>query len=91
MRLYLHAFNFADPLVQSLIDPPRQNPHKELGSVEMPLPCVLPQVSYVEYQRNHRMVLKVHKDALIALRNFWKQLMHSKVGRLVSCMMGVIF
>ena len=49
----------------------------------MPLPTSSPQVSYVEYQRNHRMVLKVHKDAMVALRNFWCKLLHGKVGWLV--------
>jgi hypothetical protein len=37
-------------------------------------------VSYVEYQRNHRLVLKTHKDALYAMRHFWQCLLHSKVG-----------
>ena len=36
-------------------------------------------VAYVEFQRNYRLALKVHKDALLAMRAFWSLLLHSKV------------
>jgi hypothetical protein len=28
-------------------------------------------VSYVEFQRNYRLVMKVHKEALLSMRAFW--------------------
>ncbi|KAJ9519441.1 hypothetical protein QJQ45_023173, partial [Haematococcus lacustris] len=34
-------------------------------------------VSYVEYQKNLRLVIKSHREALLALRQFWTHLMHS--------------
>lgn len=34
----------------------------------------------MEFQRNHRLVVRVHKEALYAMRNFWQNLMRSKVG-----------
>ncbi|EFJ49262.1 phosphate acetyltransferase [Volvox carteri f. nagariensis] len=36
-------------------------------------------VSYVEYQKNHRLVIRAHKDALIATRTFWQVLLHNHV------------
>ncbi|KAG2494212.1 hypothetical protein HYH03_007568 [Edaphochlamys debaryana] len=36
-------------------------------------------VSYVEYQKNHRLVIRAHKDALIATRTFWQALLHNQV------------
>jgi len=33
-------------------------------------------VSYVEFQRNHRLVLHAHKEALGAIRQFWMRLLH---------------
>ncbi|GFR50532.1 hypothetical protein Agub_g12802 [Astrephomene gubernaculifera] len=36
-------------------------------------------VSYVEYQKNHRLVIRAHKDALIATRTFWQVLLHHHV------------
>ncbi|GIL43455.1 hypothetical protein Vafri_932 [Volvox africanus] len=37
-------------------------------------------VSYVEYQRNHRMVMRAHRSALVAIRNFWQLLLHNTVA-----------
>ncbi|GFR41359.1 hypothetical protein Agub_g2042 [Astrephomene gubernaculifera] len=37
-------------------------------------------VSYVEYQRNHRMVMRAHRAALVAIRNFWQLLLHNSVS-----------
>ncbi|KAJ9517580.1 hypothetical protein QJQ45_025109, partial [Haematococcus lacustris] len=37
-------------------------------------------VSYVEQMRNYRMVLKVHKDALLAMKAFWQALLHTTVN-----------
>ncbi|PNH01578.1 Tiny macrocysts protein B [Tetrabaena socialis] len=36
-------------------------------------------VSYVEFQRNHRLVSRAHKDALITIRAFWGLLLHGNV------------
>jgi hypothetical protein len=35
---------------------------------------------YVEYQRKQRMVLRYHKDALMAMAHFWKTLDSSNVS-----------
>ncbi|KAG2430820.1 hypothetical protein HXX76_009796 [Chlamydomonas incerta] len=37
-------------------------------------------VSYVEFQRSHRLVTRAHKEALMAMRAFWGLLMHSNVN-----------
>ena len=37
-------------------------------------------VSYVEFQRNRRLIVKVHRESLLAIRTFWQYVMHSKVG-----------
>jgi hypothetical protein len=34
--------------------------------------------SYVEFKRNYRMLVRVHKEALQTQRDFWKQFMHTK-------------
>ncbi|GLC53515.1 hypothetical protein PLESTB_000757900 [Pleodorina starrii] len=36
-------------------------------------------VSYMEFQRSHRLVVRAHKEALIAIRSFWGLLMRSQV------------
>mmetsp|Transcript_29309 Transcript_29309/g.64857 ORF Transcript_29309/g.64857 Transcript_29309/m.64857 type:complete len:2212 (+) Transcript_29309:218-6853(+) len=36
-------------------------------------------VSYVEFQRNYRVAIKVHRDALAAMSHFWQCLMHTRV------------
>ncbi|KAG2445524.1 hypothetical protein HXX76_000139 [Chlamydomonas incerta] len=36
--------------------------------------------SYVEFQRNHRLVTRAHKEALLAVRAFWGLLMHTSVN-----------
>ncbi|KXZ42487.1 hypothetical protein GPECTOR_142g708 [Gonium pectorale] len=36
-------------------------------------------VSYVEYQKNWRLVIRAHKDALIATRSFWQALLHHQL------------
>ncbi|KXZ56448.1 hypothetical protein GPECTOR_1g400 [Gonium pectorale] len=37
-------------------------------------------VSYVEYQRQHRLVMRAHRAALVAIRNFWQLLLHHTVA-----------
>ncbi|GLC40592.1 hypothetical protein PLESTM_001090800 [Pleodorina starrii] len=37
-------------------------------------------VSYVEFQRNHRLVVRAHKEALMAIRSFWGLLLRSKIN-----------
>ncbi|KAG2445087.1 hypothetical protein HYH02_008954 [Chlamydomonas schloesseri] len=37
-------------------------------------------VSYVEFQRSHRLVTRAHKEALMAMRAFWGLLMHTNVN-----------
>ncbi|KAG2501688.1 hypothetical protein HYH03_000190 [Edaphochlamys debaryana] len=37
-------------------------------------------VSYVEFQRNHRLVVKAHREALMAMRSFWGLLLHTNVN-----------
>ncbi|GFH27264.1 PAS domain-containing protein, partial [Haematococcus lacustris] len=36
-------------------------------------------VSYVEFQRNYRLAVKLHTDALLAKRTFWETLLHANV------------
>ncbi|KAG2425298.1 hypothetical protein HXX76_013879 [Chlamydomonas incerta] len=36
-------------------------------------------VAYVEFQRNHRLVARAHKEALLAMRAFWGLLLRSRV------------
>ncbi|KXZ55666.1 hypothetical protein GPECTOR_2g1216 [Gonium pectorale] len=36
-------------------------------------------VSYVEFQRNHRLVVRAHREALLAMRSFWALLLRTKV------------
>lgn len=33
--------------------------------------------AYVEFKRNYRAVMRVHKEAIQTQRDFWKMLMHS--------------
>ena len=49
---------------------------RRCGAAPAPRPR---QVSYVEYQKNHRLVVHAHKAALIATRTFWQVLMHTNV------------
>ena len=37
-------------------------------------------VSYVEFQKNYRSLLTYHKAALLATRDFWRQLMRDVIG-----------
>jgi hypothetical protein len=37
-------------------------------------------VSYVEFQRNYRLVMKVHKEALLSMRAFWMCLLQVWLG-----------
>ncbi|KAG2454201.1 hypothetical protein HYH02_001236 [Chlamydomonas schloesseri] len=41
---------------------------------------VVDLVSYVEFQRSHRLVTRAHKEALLAMRAFWSLLLHSRVS-----------
>ncbi|KAL6754986.1 hypothetical protein V8C86DRAFT_270236 [Haematococcus lacustris] len=43
----------------------------ENGSVDL--------VSYVEFQRNLRLAVRMHMDALLAMRNFWETLLHANI------------
>ncbi|PNH03659.1 Tiny macrocysts protein B [Tetrabaena socialis] len=36
-------------------------------------------VAYVEFQRNHRLVVRAHREALIAMRSFWGLLLRNRV------------
>jgi hypothetical protein len=36
-------------------------------------------VSYVEFQRNYRLVMKVHKEALLSMRIFWMCLLQHQI------------
>ncbi|GFH20156.1 PAS domain-containing protein, partial [Haematococcus lacustris] len=36
-------------------------------------------VNYVEQQRKYRMALRLHKDALLAMRSFWQCLLHTSI------------
>ncbi|PNH04175.1 Tiny macrocysts protein C, partial [Tetrabaena socialis] len=36
-------------------------------------------VAYVEFQRNHRVVVRAHREALIAMRSFWGLLLRNRV------------
>ncbi|PNH09202.1 Tiny macrocysts protein B, partial [Tetrabaena socialis] len=40
---------------------------------------VVDLVAYVEFQRNHRLVVRAHREALIAMRSFWGLLLRSEV------------
>ncbi|KAG2440500.1 hypothetical protein HYH02_010378 [Chlamydomonas schloesseri] len=37
-------------------------------------------VSYVEYQRSHKAVMRAHRAALVAIRHFWQLLLHNTVA-----------
>ncbi|KAG2488179.1 hypothetical protein HYH03_013320 [Edaphochlamys debaryana] len=37
-------------------------------------------VSYVEFQRNHRLVLRAHREALLAMRAFWQLLLRTNIA-----------
>ncbi|KXZ43615.1 hypothetical protein GPECTOR_85g345 [Gonium pectorale] len=37
-------------------------------------------VSYVEFQRNHRLVVRAHREALLAMRSFWGLLLRHHVS-----------
>jgi hypothetical protein len=39
-------------------------------------------VSYVEFQRNYRLVMKVHKEALLSMRAFWICLLQVRLDSL---------
>ena len=41
-------------------------------------------VSYVEFQRNYRMVTGSHRAALLATRSFWRAMLRSEVSRRLS-------
>ncbi|PNH12265.1 Tiny macrocysts protein B [Tetrabaena socialis] len=36
-------------------------------------------VAYVEFQRNHRLVVRAHREALMAMRSFWGLLLRSEI------------
>ncbi len=35
--------------------------------------------SFVEFQRNYRMALKSHREALLSISSFWYNLLHNEV------------
>ncbi|KAJ9517556.1 hypothetical protein QJQ45_025104, partial [Haematococcus lacustris] len=41
--------------------------------------ALLLKVNYVEQQRKYRMALRLHKDALLAMRSFWQCLLHTSI------------
>ncbi|GLC70645.1 hypothetical protein PLESTF_001017600 [Pleodorina starrii] len=57
----------------------REQEHTQKASGATSGDAAVDLVSYVEFQRNHRLVVRAHKEALIAIRAFWGLLLRSTV------------
>ena len=82
--LTLLSFSYTDLLSCSLLERfaifSREQEHTQKETGNKSGENTLDLVSYVEYQRNHRLILKVHKEALFAMRQFWERLLQSRVS-----------
>ncbi|KAG2493479.1 hypothetical protein HYH03_008295 [Edaphochlamys debaryana] len=58
----------------------REQEHKQKAQSQSSGESAVDLVSYVEFQRNYRLLLRAHKSALYATRHFWKQLLHHDVS-----------
>ncbi|GLI64845.1 hypothetical protein VaNZ11_008226 [Volvox africanus] len=58
----------------------REQEHKQKAQSQSSGESAVDLVSYVEFQRNYRLLLRAHKGALYATRHFWKQLLHHDVS-----------
>ncbi len=58
----------------------REQEHKQKAQSQSSGESAVDLVSYVEFQRNYRLLLRAHKNALYATRHFWKQLLHHDVS-----------
>ncbi|KAG2450719.1 hypothetical protein HYH02_004557 [Chlamydomonas schloesseri] len=58
----------------------REQEHKQKAQSQSSGESAVDLVSYVEFQRNYRLLLRAHKGSLYATRHFWKQLLHHDVS-----------
>lgn len=58
----------------------REQEHKQKSSAGAAGEGSVDLVSFVEFQRNQRMLIAYHKQALVATRDFWRLLMRERVN-----------
>ncbi|GLI68263.1 hypothetical protein VaNZ11_012618, partial [Volvox africanus] len=58
----------------------REQEHKQKAAVSSSGESAADLVSYVEFQRNYRLIQSYHKAALLAMREFWRLLLYDAVN-----------